>query len=430
MPVPRPQVVPPGAEPDDGPGADPGAGPGTAWKRTFWAVWIANFIAALGMQSFLPFFPRHLESLGVTDPTDVALWSGLIYGAAPLVAAFSSPFWGILGDRVGRKLMVLRSLVAIALFTAGMSAADGPVTLLLLRIGQGFFSGFVPPSITLVSVGAPANRQSSVAGSLQTALAMGTICGPVLGDLLAQEVGTRGVFLVVSALAVLAVATVAVFASEPPGATRTGGDRLTPRRFVRAALGDLTTLARSRTLRGAVLAVFLIQFAMGATNPQLELFARQIPGSGDVPFATGLLFTAVAVTAIIALPLWGRFADRVGPRGALVLCCVLTSLVFLVHGLAPVYGVLLGARFLLGASATGAGPLAFGIAAAETSVERRGGAFGVVFSARALAVALGAMAGGWLSAWIGMRALFLACAVVVLAGLLPLRKRREPAPGG
>ena len=402
--------------------------PESSWKSTFRAVWVANFIAALGMQSFLPFFPRHLESLGVSDASDVALWSGLIYGAAPLVAACSSPFWGILGDRVGRKLMVLRSLVAIALFTAGMSAATGPVTLLLLRIGQGLFSGFVPPSITLVSIGAPANRQSSVAGSLQMALALGTIGGPILGDVLAQQLGTRGVFLVVSGLAVLATVVVALFAREPAGFQRVGGGRLTPRRFVRAALGDLSTLARSRTLRGAVLTVFLIQFAMGATNPQLELYARELPGSAAVPFATGLLFTAVAVTALIALPLWGRYADRVGPRGALLVCCAATSLVFVVHGLAPVYGVLLGARFLLGASATGAGPLAFGIAAAETSVERRGGAFGVVFSARALAVALGAIAGGWLSAWIGMRGLFLGGALVVLVGLLPLRRPAQRPP--
>ncbi len=75
----------------------------------------------------------------------------------------------------------------------------------------------------------------------------------------------------------------------------------------------------------------------------------------------------------------------------------------------------------------GAGPLAFGLAAAETAADRRGGAFGAVFSARALAVAVSAMAGGWLSSLTGIRGLFVVGGTMVLLSLWFLRGSRPSA---
>ena len=71
----------------------------------------------------------------------------------------------------------------------------------------------------------------------------------------------------------------------------------------------------------------------------------------------------------------------------------------------------------MGVAMAGTGPLAFGMAAAETRAERRGGAFGVVFSARTLAVAVGATAGGFAAPWIGVRGVMLAGGGIVAAAL-------------
>ena len=74
---------------------------------------MANLLAGIGMMSFLPFFPSLLEELGLSGRDEVAIWSGLIFGAAPLAATVASPLWGALGDRFGRKLMLVRSLLGI-----------------------------------------------------------------------------------------------------------------------------------------------------------------------------------------------------------------------------------------------------------------------------------------------------------------------------
>lgn len=69
----------------------------------------------------------------------------------------------------------------------------------------------------------------------------------------------------------------------------------------------------------------------------------------------------------------------------------------------------------------GSAPLAFGVAAAESSAEQRGSAIGVVFAARAFAIAIASLIGGALSAWIGVRGLFLGSGLILAAYLAWLR---------
>ena len=77
--------------------------------------------------------------------------------------------------------------------------------------------------------------------------------------------------------------------------------------------------------------------------------------------------------------------------------------------------------------ASAIGPLAFGLAAGEATVGRRGGAFGVVFSARTLAAATGGMIGGALYPLLGARGVMMMCAVLLVATLGTFRfARRAP----
>jgi len=197
----------------------------------------------------------------------------------------------------------------------------------------------------------------------------------------------------------------------------------------RAILGgtvqDLRDVWTNRTLRGGLILLFWIQFGLGATNPQMEFFVRDLMGEGGEVSAhyTSLLFTSLALANLIALPWWGRRSDRIGHRRTLFICASLTAACLWCHALAPVYLVVLLARVLLGASTAGAGPSAFGLAAAEISADRRGGAFGIVFGARTLAVALAGPVGGLLLPILGVRGLFAASGVLVVLCLIALRRR-------
>lgn len=401
-----------------------------SWRRTYWVVWLANLITAVGMMSFVPFFPSYLEELGLEDRDEIAAWSGVVFGAAPLVAAFMAPVWGALGDRVGRKLMVVRALAAITLFVGAMGFVQSPWQLLALRIAQGVFSGFIAPSVTLVSIGAPEASQGRVAGNLQTSLAAGSIVGPLAGALVASSFGLRAVFLAVSLASGLSLVLVALFARED-GSLRVGSESPDRRSFVRHLVDDVARLRGNAPMRRAVLMLFFIQFGVGATNPQIELYVRDLTGADPASARdmTALLFTALAATSLVATPLWGRYGDRRGHRRAMNRSALGSCAALVAHAVVPLYALLAAARVALGAAASGTGPASYGVAAEETPIERRGGAFGAVFSARALALSVGAMVGGWLCAWLGIRGTFvLGALLIAAASVLWGRGEAEPDP--
>jgi len=419
------------------------------WKRTYWVVWAANLITSIGMMSFLPFFPSLLEEMGVEGEAAVARWAGVCFAAAPLTATFSAPFWGAIGDRFGRKLMVCRSIGAIALFVGAMGFAATPWQLLALRFAQGLFSGFIPPSITLVSVQAPAERQGRIAGDLTTALAIGALIGPLLGGLAVTLLGShQRVFFVVAALSAAATALVAFGVHEDKATWRKEVQPKGVGAVARAAWSDLREVAADPSLRAVALLVFALQFGLGAVNPVMELHVRSLLEGRDVDgtalaqlsewagsegltvhervetLATSLAFGVMAIASLVSLGLWGRFGDVIGHRRALLYCAAICIGSLLFQAAAPVYALLLVGRVLMGVGMSGTGPLAFALAAGVASADRRGGAFGAVFSARTLAVAIGGMAGGVAYDYIGARGLMFGSAVLIVGALAVMLRRR------
>ncbi len=413
------------------------------WKRTYWVVWLANLITSIGMMSFLPFFPSLLEEMGIEGQASLARWSGVCFAAAPLMATFSAPIWGALGDRYGRKIMVCRAMLAICFFVGAMAFASTPWQLLLLRCLQGCFSGFIPPSITLVSVAAPSSQQGRIAGNLATSMAIGGLLGPLLGGLAATILGShQQVFLLVGAMGGLSAVLVWFGAEEDVSTRRKVEAKLNLTGIMRATVSDLRDVWKSPVLRSVAWLVFALQIGLGAINPILELYVREL--LGDMPlegcwldrlssmagtsnglsledrvqtFATSLLFGVMAIANLFALSLWGRYGDRIGHRRALIHCGLLCLLALTVQAAAAAYLVLLVGRLIMGLGMAGASPLTHGLAANEAAADRRGGAFGVIFSARTLAVAVGGTCGGQLFPWIGARGVMLGAGLTLVAAL-------------
>ena len=207
---------------------------------------------------------------------------------------------------------------------------------------------------------------------------------------------------------------------------------------LRGTVDDQRDVWGNRSLRSALGIVFLLQFGLGSTNPLIELHVRDLlagerfeasllaslagwlPGQGraggGLALATSLIFTCMAVANLLAMPAWGVLGDRIGHGRALRLAGALTVLALVAQAVSDSYTGLFWARAFMGLSLAGAGALAFGLAAAEVAVDRRGGAMGAVFSARTLAVALGGTVGGLLEGVVGVRGvMWLAAGILALA---------------
>src|SRR4030042_3419870 len=85
------------------------------WQKNLYSLCFAQLISAVGLSLVIPFLPLYVRELGVTGEEAVKIWSGLIFSAPFLVSAFLQPLWGILGDRHGRKPMVVRAMLGLSL---------------------------------------------------------------------------------------------------------------------------------------------------------------------------------------------------------------------------------------------------------------------------------------------------------------------------
>ncbi|MBL8841057.1 MAG: MFS transporter [Planctomycetes bacterium] len=422
------------------------------WQRNFRVVWAANFVTAIGMTTFLPLFPLHLREIGVVDGRAIAIWSGALVAAAPLTAAFMGPLWGALGDRIGRKPMLLRANVAITLFVGAMGFATTPWLLLLLRLLQGVFSGFIAPAMTLVSVSAPPQQQGRIAGTLHTSVLAGNIVGPALGGFIGDHWGHRLTFFLCAALSIVAAIAIAAGVTEVAapravaradgGGEPAGGDARG--RGLGAAWRDLLRDARefvaAGPLRTMVLGVLAVRGGAVLVDPVLALFLGTLRGGHDerLGTTTGLAFGATAAATLLVTPLWGRLGDERGHGRLLGRCGALAALCLLPQAFVGHVAQLGALRFASGIFLAGVLPSAFGLAASLSSIERRGAANGFMFSAIGLANALGPMLGGLCAsgldrAGFGVRPLFVASAALVFAGAWWLRSRATklaPAASG
>src|SRR5689334_5332810 len=87
------------------------------WRVTLWSMVGVQFIMSISFGIVGPIMPLYLPELGVVSPAAVNMWAGVLTSATSCIAIFTSPLWGGLADRYGRKLMVLRSTLGIAIFT-------------------------------------------------------------------------------------------------------------------------------------------------------------------------------------------------------------------------------------------------------------------------------------------------------------------------
>ena len=157
------------------------------WKRNLYVLWGTQFLAMLGMNLVVPFLPFFVRELGVSEG-EVAFWSGAAFSGTFLSAFFATPFWGSLGDRYGRKVMVVRALFGLAVSQVLVGLSQDVYQLVLFRLLQGGISGFIASSLALVSTNTPKNRIGYALGVLQSSTASGMVLGPFVGGLLADSI--------------------------------------------------------------------------------------------------------------------------------------------------------------------------------------------------------------------------------------------------
>ncbi len=384
------------------------------WKRNLYSLWTVEFLAVLGMALVLPFLPFYIRELGIQEPEDVKRWSGLIYAAPFILATFTGPLWGWLGDRYGRRIMLLRAVFGFALTSFLMAFAQTVTQLFILRLIQGGVAGFIAATLAIVATTTPRERMGYAMGILQTSLTTGGIIGPLVGGVLADLIGYRNIFFLTGGFGFVAGLLVILLVREEKKARedKKSGGLFSNYRFV----------FTSSTLSAIFVASLIVQLAVMAVAPVLSLFVEQLwPFPQTLSTMAGAVFGITGFSSLLAAPYWGKQGDRKGYKKTLMLTTLATGITYAPQGLATDVYLLLVLRFVQGLFIGGILPALYALVSLNTPEERRGGIMGIARSGLLIGNVLGPIFGGFLAASLGMRPIFFFTGFLLMAATFGLR---------
>ncbi|MDN4627941.1 multidrug efflux MFS transporter [Erwinia sp. DT-104] len=395
-----------------------------SWKVNLISVWFGCLFTGLAISQIIPFLPLYVEQLGVTDPSALTLWSGLIFSITFMVSAIVSPMWGSLADRKGRKLMLLRASLGMGIVIFLQAFVTNVWQLLLLRALMGLTSGYIPNAMALVASQVPRERSGWALSMVSTAQICGVIMGPLLGGFLADWVGLRAVFFITSCLLLTSFMITLFLIKE------TGHRKISKEEKLSGAM-----VFRSLSHPGLIISLFIttlvIQLCNGSISPILTLFVRQLePNVENIAFISGVVAAIPGVSALFSAPRLGKLGDRIGAQRILFAALMLTIVLFLAMSWASSALQLGALRFLLGFAEGAMMPAVQTLLLRYSSDRITGRIFGYNQSFMYLGNVVGPLIGSGVSAIGGFRWVFTATAIVVLINTVQLMlvwRRRKAA---
>lgn len=264
------------------------------------AVCSAAFVVFAQTFMVAPLIPR----LSVVFHSQAA-WVGLAIPAYVVPQGLSILFAGPLSDRLGRRTVILTSLLLFTVLTAATAVVNHINLFIGLRATTGIVAaGIVPIGLTLIGDAVPYAHRGRATGWLFGSIAGGTATGAAIGALLDPIIGWRSLFLVVAALCA-AVMVGALGTRAFPHTVRLG--IMPPWSTVARGYAKLLTLARARRTYGYVCLNAILQ---SGVFTWLGVYLHQRFGLDET--GIGLVLLGYGVPGLLLGPLVGKLADRYG----------------------------------------------------------------------------------------------------------------------
>jgi MFS family permease len=378
------------------------------WKRNLWVCVFGSFTTIVAMTLLLPFLPLYVEQLGVSDHAAIVEWSGAAYGAAFLTSAMFAPIWGRLGDRYGRKLMLIRASLGMAVAMSLIGLSRNVYELVGLRLLTGLLGGYASGSTILVAAQTPRAHTGWAVGMMASGIMAGSLAGPLIGGALPQLIGIRMIFLAAGAVIFIAfLATCFLIKEEKRTAPQSG----------RAGQGGWASVHDKRPVIAMLITGMLLMLANMSIEPIITVYVAQIvPDPARVTIVAGLVMSAAALGSILSASRLGRLADRVGHWTIIIGCLTVCALLLVPQAFVTAGWQLIGLRFLMGLSLGGLLPCVAAVIRHNVPERSTGSILGLSVTSQYVGQVVGPLAGGFLGGHFGMRAVFLGTSLLMAAG--------------
>ena len=343
---------------------------GINWKKNLFILWLSQFLAMAGFGCCMPFIPLLMkDTLHVVDDQMRGFYVSLYYFAGMASLCIASTVWGVLADRFGRKLMLLRASYMAALFYPLLAFAPNISVLLLIRFLCSFFSGTVNPAQTLLVTTTPEEKHGFALGTLSTSIWSGNMTGYLSGGLIVHYFGYTTAFMTCGVVYLISALLVHIFVDED---------------FRRPSAAELKTKKARRSLRDiaspAVLWMLLMFLLMGIARrieqPFIAMLVELVHGEQGAAFFTGVVSAAAALGGVFSGIIIGHFCDRYDPGKLAFPILLISGLASILQACSNSIGMLIASRFLAYFAAGGLQPVLQVILAKIVPHDQRGTYFG------------------------------------------------------
>lgn len=380
------------------------------WKRNLIVCWFGMFVTGIGMSQIAPVMPLYIKHLGISNTASISELSGIAFGITYIISAIFSPIWGNAADKYGRKPMLLRASLGMAIVIFCMGLAPNVYVLIGLRLLQGTITGYSTACTTLIATQTDKENAGYALGTLSTASIAGSLLGPTIGGLIEDSFGLQPVFFITGALLLVAFVTTLLFVKED--FAREAKMTLSASEVWNSVPEKSLTIVLSVTF-------FIITLALYTIEPIITVYVTQLSkNASHIALISGLAFSASGLANIISAPNLGKLSDKVGAHKVILVSLVAAGLIYIPQAFVKNPWQLMGLRFLLGLTLGGLNPSINTLVKKITPASITGRIFGFTISAGYLGIFGGSVLGGQVAARFGISYVFFITSALLLLNAL------------
>jgi MFS transporter, DHA1 family, multidrug resistance protein len=376
------------------------------WKRNLFVCWFGVFVSSIGMSQIAPVLPLYIRHLGVYSTALIDQISGIAFGVTYIISAVFSPIWGQAADKYGRKPMLLRASLGMAIVMFTMGFAHNVYEFIGLRLLQGVITGYSTACTTLIATQTDKEHAGWALGTLSTANIAGSLLGPTSGGFIGENLGLQNVFFITGGLLLLSFITTVLFVKE--SFSREDKKMLSVKEV-------WNTIPEKSLTISMIVTFFVLSLALYSVQPIITVYITQLSNStSHTALLAGLTFSSAGLATIIAAPVLGKISDKTGAHKVIFVALVVAGILFIPQAFVNKPWQLMGLRFLLGLATAGLNPSVNTIIKNITPASLTGRVFGFSMSAGYLGVFGGSVLGGQVAAWLNIRDVFFITGALLL----------------
>lgn len=396
------------------------------WKKNLFFIWLSQFLSLAGFSSCMPFIPKVMEDyLGITDRGLRLQFISAYHFCGMISLCVAMVVWGMLADRFGRKMMLLRASFAAAVFYPLLALVPNIWLLLLLRFCCSFFSGTYNPAQTLAVSTSPQEKHGFVLGVLSTALWSGYMLGYLIGGVVAENFGFVVAFASCGIVYGIGGLLVLFFVDENFDRNveqkKLAAVRKPVREMLTPGVGGILLLVLFMGVARRIGEPFLTELVSDTMNGEekftLNLYFFSLSGS-DV-FFTAIISAAASLGGFLSGVVIGWLCDRILPRKLLIPVLIASAAGVAAQLLSVNVAYLMLARFFAYFAAGGIMPILQLMLTRITRPELRGTFFGWSGSFSTAGGVLCAFVSWIVGKYFGLRGIYW-CEAVIYILMVPL----------